>query len=151
MSNQDHEATAKALLPCNCDAGNVPIWAPHQDYCISQYWPAVAAALAEQAHHYQTIIGDSEIWRAKDRNENAQLRAELAEAERDAALKERDDWKIAHALEDEMGSRLVEQRDAAFVRGLTRAKEIAESDDCAGWGRNVADAIAAEIDKAGKP
>jgi len=149
MSNQDHEATAKALLPCNCDAGNVPIWAPHQDYCISQYWPAVAAALAEQAHHYQTIIGDSEIWRAKDRNENAQLRAKLAEAEadriniekiagerwvklkaeRDAALKERDDWKIAHALEDEMGSRLVKQRDDAEVRA----------------------AIAAEMTKAGKP
>jgi len=39
------------------------------------------------------------------------LKAKLAEAER-----ERDDWKIAHALEDEMGSRLVVERDAAFVR-----------------------------------
>jgi len=124
----DHEATAKALLPCNCDAGNVPIWAPHQDYCISQYWPAVAAALVKAEGTWLTDCHIAEATVYEKDAEIAQLKAQVAE------LHERSDARD-DAIEQE-----------GFVRGLERARRIVGEHDDDG---ECKDAIAAEIAKAG--
>jgi hypothetical protein len=148
-----HEETAKRLLPCLCGPEERQQRGGHDDGCPAYYRFAVAAALAERdvETEYTGMSIPEHI---------AQLRAKLAEAERNAnnaylmsqnlqgivtiLEAERDAAKTDNFDLEENFLQAKAERDAAYVRGLERAQEIAAQHRYV-----IADAIADEIKKAG--
>lgn len=159
----DHEAKAKAIVEKLVEEVGDHGWVRSVDVekCLAAALAENAKADYDEAEHYR--IEASNVYLANEnlQAELAQLRAKLAEAEKpllsESDLIEYYKTQMVEHRENAIANRkraeqAEAERDAAYVQGLERAKEIirAGNYDHDSIGAGLCVAIQAEIDKAKK-